>query len=350
MLRGTTVESYYEGSCVYRGDGSLGYILHPEGVVRATGQGLSHEYFLNDHLGNTRVVFGSNGEVLQATDYYAFGLEHTPKAKENENRYLFSGKELQDDDLNGTSLNVYDFNFRTYDPQLGRFWQIDPKEEKMRRWSTYAYCFDNPLKFTDPDGMEPYLIFDGKTKTLRIYDDNKTSGNYKDDKLLGTFQAHNNVDSKSNGKWEDGKYSMLDKNTRKTSDGKYEKDGKTPQDSKDGRYGKGGIYRAESFTETTTSKTREGMAVHAGREYKEFENRFTMGCVRTTPEAMTAIDNAIENYGSLQSIVIQNNRKSDNSESVNSISPGSTSSGTASKQPSLWDYVKTAASLIMSMP
>ena len=39
MLRGITVESYYEGSCVYRGDGSLDYILHPEGVVRATGQG-----------------------------------------------------------------------------------------------------------------------------------------------------------------------------------------------------------------------------------------------------------------------------------------------------------------------
>jgi hypothetical protein len=41
------------------------------------------------------VVFGSNGAVLQATDYYAFGLEHTPLAISNANRYLYNGKELQ---------------------------------------------------------------------------------------------------------------------------------------------------------------------------------------------------------------------------------------------------------------
>ena len=159
MLRGITVESYYEGSCVYRGDGSLDYILHPEGVVRATGQGLSHEYFLKDHLGSTRVVFGSNGAVLQATDYYAFGLEHTPLAISNTNRYLYNGKELQDETFaGGVRLGWYDYGARFYDPAIARWHVIDNKAEKCFSTSQYVYALNNPIKFIDPDGNEVKLI------------------------------------------------------------------------------------------------------------------------------------------------------------------------------------------------
>ena len=100
------------------------------------------------------MVFGSNGAVLQATDYYAFGLEHTPKAKENENRYLYNGKELQDETFaGGVRLGWYDYGWRFYDPQLGRFHTVDPMAEKYYSISPYAYCANNPIRFVDPTGM-----------------------------------------------------------------------------------------------------------------------------------------------------------------------------------------------------
>jgi RHS repeat-associated protein len=68
-----------------------------------------------------------------------------------ENNKKYNGIEYE----KALDLNVYDAQFRELDPQVGRWWQVDPKTDEMYRWSTYASNFDNPIRFEDHLGDVP---------------------------------------------------------------------------------------------------------------------------------------------------------------------------------------------------
>jgi len=73
---------------------------------------------------------------------------------------MFGNKELQDEILGSSSFEVYDFGVRNYDAALGRWMNLDPLAEQMRRHSPYNYAFNNPIYFIDPDGMAPQGLDD----------------------------------------------------------------------------------------------------------------------------------------------------------------------------------------------
>jgi RHS repeat-associated protein len=135
----------------------------PEGRINATASPLGYEYFLKDHLGNTKQVFkvvydaGLATYVPSITEenhYYPFGTRVPLTQSGLGNKYLYNSKELVDKN----NLNWYHYGARWYDPALGRWTTMDPKDIEN---SPYNYAYNNPIIFIDPDGTDPDIqVFD----------------------------------------------------------------------------------------------------------------------------------------------------------------------------------------------
>jgi RHS repeat-associated protein len=174
----------YVGGIEYNSAGSIDFIQTEEGRARLNSSSYFYEYYLKDHLGNTRVMIGQDGIIGQQTDYYAFGMEMVRGANtipSPDNKYKYNGKELQDE----LSLNQYDYGARFYDPVIGRWTKPDPLAEISRRWSPYGYGLNNPIRNIDVDGMlSTHTDEDGNV--LAVYDDGD----------LGVYKHEANADGK----------------------------------------------------------------------------------------------------------------------------------------------------------
>jgi RHS repeat-associated protein len=155
----------YVGGYQYENN-ELQFFPQPEGYVAYKNNTFEYIYQYKDHLGNIRLSYQDklkdgtvdNTDIIEESSYYPFGLkQQRPNNVVNSfgnsaaQKYKYNGKELQDE----LGLNLYDYGARNYDPALGKWMNIDPLAEMSRKWSPYNYAYNNPLKFTDPDGMLP---------------------------------------------------------------------------------------------------------------------------------------------------------------------------------------------------
>lgn len=205
----------------------------------------NYVYNYTDHLGNIRLRYtknpGTGGglRILEEDHYYPFGLKHKGYNGEHEIfefdeqtstvvlnpvnpltgdkfKYKFGNKELQEE----LGLNIYDFGFRNYQPDLGRWFNIDPLAEQMRRHSPYNYAFNNPVFFIDPDGMAPFgsncdgcpsplerikqgfsSFFSGLSQTVSQYFNDK---GYDTSSAVGVTAAKNQTDQERLANYSEG--------------------------------------------------------------------------------------------------------------------------------------------------
>ncbi|MCK9449977.1 MAG: RHS repeat-associated core domain-containing protein [Bacteroidales bacterium] len=119
-----------------------------------------YEYNLSDHLGNVRIVFAAHShgqpELMQQTIYYPYGMilhqQNFGGTLDQPNKMLYNGKELQDDQLAGMSLDWYDYGARFYDPQIGRWHVVDPIAHERSWVSPYNFVQNNPINRIDRTG------------------------------------------------------------------------------------------------------------------------------------------------------------------------------------------------------
>ncbi|MBX2924073.1 MAG: RHS repeat-associated core domain-containing protein [Chitinophagaceae bacterium] len=105
-------------------------------------------------------VIHTRGAILEETHYYPFGLVMSGISSKAfafgnpENKRGYNGNEIQNKEFSdGSGLEFYDFKFRGYDAQIGRFMQIDPLADMSFNYSPYAYGNNNPILLNDPLGL-----------------------------------------------------------------------------------------------------------------------------------------------------------------------------------------------------
>ena len=112
-------------------------------------------YYIQDYMGNNRMVVNKNGTVEQIIHYYPYGgVIGDISTNENVQKYKFEGKELD----RTFGLDNYDIHARQYFAMMPSWDRIDRKAEDYYQISPYSYCGGDPVNKIDRDGNVPAVV------------------------------------------------------------------------------------------------------------------------------------------------------------------------------------------------
>jgi RHS repeat-associated protein len=92
--------------------------------------------------------------IVQGQEYYPFGLTFNSYQKEStlRNNWKFQGQEHED----GLDLNWDQFKWRNHQPDIGRFFNVDPLSEKYVHNSPYAFSENKVTAHVELEGLEAH--------------------------------------------------------------------------------------------------------------------------------------------------------------------------------------------------
>lgn len=106
--------------------------------------------YVKDYLGNTRITLTSAdpaNPIENVYDYLPYGdILKTHQTGQTSEKYLSTENER--DLATGLDYRIARFS----DPIVGRFLSVDPLAEQAPGWTPYRFGFNNPIRYTDPDG------------------------------------------------------------------------------------------------------------------------------------------------------------------------------------------------------
>ena len=115
----------------------------------------SVHYVLKDHLGSWTTITDANGNIVREQSFDAWGNMRDPDTWTGTvtQQPMFDRGFTGHEHLN--SFGLINMNGRMYDPVMSSFLSVDnyvQNPDFSQNFNRYAYCLNNPLKYTDPSG------------------------------------------------------------------------------------------------------------------------------------------------------------------------------------------------------